>query len=258
MAEKDMAAVRAAKAKKQAMSELTAYVPDDVTNKEQYVQLINQQVLGKDKNGAARPIADLIYFLQVCRTTGLNPFSKQIYAVYRWDSRAGKEVMAIQAGIDGLRSVAERTGLYAGSDAGTFDYPANPNSKHPVRATVTVYKLNKITGERMPTTATAQWDEYYPGEKMGAMWNKLPETMLEKVAESKALRKAFPNVAQIYTPEEMQQADPVVGGVTLTGIEGEIAAAQTPKELSAIIQKLPVADRKAIIGQVNSRLQELK
>jgi len=71
-------------------------------------------------------------------------------------------------------------------------------------------------------------------------------------------RLNHPNVAQIYTPEEMQQADPVVGGVALTGIEGEIAAAQSPKELSAIIQKLPVADRKAIIGQVNSRLGELK
>jgi phage recombination protein Bet len=252
-----MAAVRQAKKRKKAMSELTAYVPDDVTNKEQYVQLINQQVLGKDKNGAARPMADLIYFLQVCRTTGLNPFSKQIYAVYRWDSRAGKEVMAIQAGIDGLRAIAERTGIYAGSDAGTFDYPSDPNSQYPIRATVTVYKLNKITGERMPTTATAQWAEYYPGEKLGAMWHKLPETMLEKVAESKALRKAFPNVAEVYTAEEMQQADALPGGITLTGIEAEIAAAKTPKEISAIVQKLPVADRKAIIGAVNARLGEL-
>lgn len=256
MAEKDMAAVRAAKEKKKAMGELVAYVPDDVTNKEQYVQLINQQVMGKDKQGNSRPMADLIYFLQVCRTTGLNPFSKQIYAVYRWDSRAGKEVMSIQAGIDGLRSVAERTGLYAGSDAGQFTYTAEDNAT-PESASVTVYKLNSITGERMPTTATARWAEYYPGDAQGMMWKKMPETMLEKCAEAKALRKAFPNVAQIYTPEEMQQADPVMAGATLPSIEGEIAAAKSPKELQAIVQKLPVADRKAIIGQVNARLGEL-
>lgn len=258
MAEKDMAAVRQAKEAKKKMSELTAYVPDDVSNKEQYIQLVNQQVMGKDKQGNQRPNADLIYFLQVCRTTGLNPFSKQVYAVYRWDSKAGKEVMSIQAGIDGLRSVAEKSGLYAGSDAGEFTYPSDPNSKFPIKASVTVYKLNSITGERMPTTATALWDEYYPGDAQGMMWKKMPETMLEKCAEAKALRKAFPNVAQVYTPEEMQQAEPMMGGVSLTGVEAEIAAAQSPKELRAIVQKLPVADRKAIIAQVNSRLGELQ
>lgn len=251
----DMEKVRQAKAQKKAMAELTAYVPDDVANKEQYVQLINQQVLGKSKSGEQRPMADMIYFLQVCRTTGLNPFTKQIYAIYRWSSKLGKEVMSIQAGIDGLRSVAERTGLYAGSDEGVIVF--DDDGKLPVSATVTVYKLNKITGERMPTTATARWSEYAPSPADG-FWKSMPVGQLEKCAEAKALRKAFPNVAQLYTPEEMNQAETVIAGETLPSIEGRIAAAKSAKELQSIVQELPVADRKAVIPQVNNRLKELQ
>ncbi len=241
------------------LKELAAYAPASVPNKEQYIQLVNQQILGKGKNGEPRPISDLIFFLQVAQTTGLNPLAKQVYAVYRWDSRAGKEVMVIQTGIDGLRSIAEKTGNYAGSDEGKFDYPEPPvpSINYPTRATVTVYKINHITGERMPTTATAQWAEYYPGEgAVGNMWRKLPETMLEKCAEAKALRKAFPNTAQLYVPEEMERA--IVGPVeTLPSIMDEINAATTPQQLSAIMQRMTVEDRKNSINLIERRLKEL-
>lgn len=174
------------------------YAPDNVGNKKQWVKLVKEQLL--TSKGTEPPNVDLLYFLEVCKSTGLNPLSKQIYAIYR----GGR--LTIQAGIDGLRAVAERSGLYAGSDAGEFD----EEGAKPKKCTVTVYKINRKTGERMPTVGVARWEEYAPSNpKLAGMWNKMPYTMLEKCAEAKALRKAFPNCAQVYAEEEMHQADSI-------------------------------------------------
>lgn len=237
------------------MGELVAYVPDDAPNKEHYIKLVNEQVLGHDKQGKPRHQSDLIYFLQVCRATGLNPLSKQIYAVYRWSKRAGKEVMVIQVGIDGLRSVAERTKLYAGSDAGEIEMREDGN---PVMATVTVYKLNSITGERMPTTASARWSEYAPNP-LSDFWVRMPTNQLEKCAEAKALRKAFPNTAQLYIQEEVERtehAESIDGGV-IEGIEGKVKSAKSKEELLSILKSLSVEDRKRFATLIEDKLGEL-
>jgi phage recombination protein Bet len=140
---------------------------------------------------------ELVYFLQVCKAQNLDPFSKQIYFVKRGTQ------MNIQTGIDGYRAIAEQSGKLAGIDDPIFD---TETAKHPAKATVTVYKF--VKGQKVPFTASARWLEYYPGDKMGFMWNKMPYLMLGKVAEALALRKAFPkNLGNIYTEEELQSSN---------------------------------------------------
>lgn len=135
-------------------------------------------------------------YRDVVQITQLNPFMRQIYAV----KRKGK--MCIQVGIDGYRLIADRTGAYAGSDDPIFS-----NEDEPYKATVTIYKM--IQGQRCPFTASARWTEYYPGYgKESFMWDKMPATMLGKVAEALALRKGFPaELSGIYTEDEMAQAE---------------------------------------------------
>ncbi len=178
------------------------YVPENAVSPKAYVDVVKTQIMG-----GKGTFEDMIYFLEVCKRSGLDPTIRQIYAVFRWNTRAGREIMSIQTGIDGMRSTAEKTGLYAGSDDGVFI----EGEHHPEMATVTVYKLNKITGERMPVTASARWDEYVVLKpKTGEpemMWKKMSHTMLEKCAEAKALRKAFPICAGIYVQEEMAPAE---------------------------------------------------
>jgi phage recombination protein Bet len=155
---------------------------------------------------------ELAVFLYQCRRTGLDPLSRQIYCIVR-QTRDGPKA-AIQTGIDGYRLVAQRTGVYAGSDDALYDEGLTQWDHRqdgrglPTVATVTVWKL--MNGVRVPFTATAAFAEYKP-DRGDQMWQKMPYLMIGKCAEALALRKAFPQeLSGIYTHEEMQQAGPAV------------------------------------------------
>lgn len=140
-------------------------------------------------------------FMAAAHRYGLNPLANQIYPQVRTDRKTGERQMVIATGIDGYRTLADRTGAYAGNDDPVFDEPV----KAPQMATVTVYKV--VGGVRCPFTATARWEQYVPNEALAFMWRKMPHLMLGKVAEALALRKAFPAaISGIYTVEEMHQA----------------------------------------------------
>jgi phage recombination protein Bet len=153
----------------------------------------------------------LALFLYQADRTGLDPLAKQIHCILRWNSKDQRYDMSIQTAIDGYRLIADRTGKYAGSDDYLFNEGITQyrhlrsGEKFPVTASVTVHKI--VGGQRVPFTATAAWDAYYPGDKQGFMWRKMPHLMLGKCAEALALRKAFPaELSGIYVQEEMEQA----------------------------------------------------
>src|SRR4051812_7595152 len=128
-----------------------------------YYELVNTQIMGSDKMGKPRPIEDLVYFLSVAKKLSLDPVLKQIYPVYRWDSRAGKERMIIQTGIDGFRLIAQRTKEYGGQDDAEFTVedefnPVTGETVKQLKATVTVYK--QVDGKSLPVSASARWNEY--------------------------------------------------------------------------------------------------
>ena len=165
---------------------------------------------------------EMSYAARVCRQLSLSPFLNQIHFIKRGSA------VTTQVGIDGLRLAAQRAGGYAGSDDGVFEM--NEGSKIPVKATVTVYKM--VEGVRCSFTASAMWSEYCPGAGQDHMWKKMPQTMLAKCAEAKALRKAFPaELAGIYSNEEMQQADPVPSKAKILNerLEGRIAPEPEPQ-----------------------------
>lgn len=160
----------------------------------------NRQQLDIIKSTLATGLSDneFALYIEVARRTGLDPLSRQIYAIKRGDK------LTIQTGIDGYRAMAARTGLLAGIDDAIFD---TDDADHPNRARVTVWRYS-YTQERVPFTATARWSEYKPAPPNDRMWSKMPYLMLGKCAEALALRKAFPvEIAGVYTHEEMAQAD---------------------------------------------------
>lgn len=133
--------------------------------------------------------SEMWVFLARCVALGLDPFSRQIYFVKR-DSANGP-VVAHQIGIDGFRSIAERTGELVGITEPEYEGETEVKGiKAPAIARVTVTR--EIRGKDREFTGSARWSEFYPGDKLGFMWQKMPFHMLGKCAEAQAMRRAFP------------------------------------------------------------------
>src|ERR1035437_6808208 len=239
------------------------------------------------KNTIAKGASDdeLKMFLYVCERTRLDPFTKQIHLVPRWDSRTGKEIRTPIVGIDGLRAVAERTGDYAGNDDPVFD-----DEDKPTKATVTVYKM--VQGQRYGFTASARYEQYVPKKADGTitspLWKKAVHLMLGKCAEALALRKAFPAVMSgLYVVEEMEQAirvevaptgkiEPNTGVVEVVGEVPEAPESNFDKASRIIAKMTSFAglteakgkfgdsekyldrEKKALIKVIDARIEELK
>lgn len=136
---------------------------------------------------------ELKLFLYRCQNMGLDPLkSGQIYFV-----KYGNSPGTIVVGIDGFRSRAARTGKLSG-----------------IKREVIRDEKGQCIGARC-TVNRSDWDnpaieevalsEYSTGK---AMWAKMPETMIKKVAEAAALRMAFPDeLGGTYAREEMDQAE---------------------------------------------------
>ena len=152
---------------------------------------------------------ELKLFSYACQRSGLDPFSRQIYAI----KRGGK--MSIQVGIDGLRSIAERTGQLDGSE--TYWCGEEGDWKDvwlgktpPAAAKTIVYRK----GSSHPFVGVARLQDYNAGQ---GLWSKMPAAMLAKCSEALALRKAFPaDMSSLYTADEMEQVETVTATVTST------------------------------------------
>ena len=153
-------------------------------------------------------------FFYECRRRGVHPMDRLIYPVARKDKEGNRHV-SFQMGIDYLRAAGEETGRYVGQKSIQYGPSIKQTTEEgeiivPEWAEATILRKDPERGEIAEVPHRVLWKEYYPGQKLGHMWRKMPYNQLAKCAEAGSLRKAFPRkLGGLYINEEMEQADAV-------------------------------------------------
>jgi hypothetical protein len=136
--------------------------------------------------------AQLALYVRVCDLKKVDPFSQ----AYGFPNEDGGLAFGLR--IDGMRALAMRTGEYLSRTVETLLVPEGEKVGQLLGARATVQRK----GMAAPIVEEAFMAEYY---RKGHGWEQYPETMIRKVAESKALRAAFPDaLSGVYEPAEME------------------------------------------------------
>ena len=171
----------------------------------------------------AQTVDAVCLVLSYCKANKLDVFKKCVHIVPIWDKKKQKNVETIWPGIGLFRTMASRTGVYAGRDATVFGELITKSFPHyiwkdrkkvevpdvtvtfPEFAQVTVYKIVKDVRCAF-VGPNVYWEETFASYGSGApnaMWQKRPKGQLDKCAEAAALRPAFPDdLGDEYTSDE--------------------------------------------------------
>jgi len=160
---------------------------------------------------------EMKYCMSVAEKFNLNPILKQIFFIARKAKVDNVWIEKIEplAGRDSFLTLAHRSGKFAGIETTTEIKPTAKliNGEWEQKSDLTAMcKVYRSDMER-PVIVEVSYSEYVQKTSAGEItkfWKEKPETMLKKVAESQALRKAF-DITGLYAEEEIRevQADNV-------------------------------------------------
>lgn len=174
-------------------------------------------------------------FIYTCQALGLNPLLNEITAI----SYGGQ--MSIQTMRDGFLTIAHRSGKFAGIESGT-----KVDEDNKLIGWARVYHKDFA----IPVYQEANLEEYSTGRNL---WTTKPKTMIKKVAESMALRKAF-NISGAYAPEEMERELQEVKPTNLEkALESDLELSE--ETLQKINEAENIIDLTAICGKLKKALK---
>jgi len=128
--------------------------------------------------------------LYQARTYQLDPLRREIWAIKYDPARPA----SIFTGRDGFLKIAHASGQFDGMESGVREHDTG------LVGWAKVYRKDMSH----PFSVEVYEKEYNTGR---GQWQKMPRTMIQKVAESQALRKAFA-INGIYSQEEDRNAGP--------------------------------------------------
>lgn len=165
--------------------------------------------------------AQLKMFLEVCRSTGLDPFLKEIYFV--------AEKGLIMAARDGYLRVANENPQFDGMETRVERDEKNV----PIKATCSVWRKDRTHA----ITCEAFYSEY---KKSSPVWSQYPSAMISKVAEVLALKRSFA-INGVVTEEEMGTSSEPRGSAAAAQevATNKIAVMSKPQPAAQIIDAQP-------------------
>ncbi|EGK8009090.1 phage recombination protein Bet [Campylobacter lari] len=190
-----------------------------ITNTNQNTELKNERIALIQKHffpaGTEINKTEMEYCLSVATKYGLDPFLRQVFFVPR---RAKVKNNGIEdwvdkieplVGRDGFLAIAHKSGKFGGirsySEIKQFPKLNRDNGRWEyVQDLVAVCEVHRTDSDK-PFVVEVAYNEYVQLNKEKeptTFWASKPDTMLKKVAESQALRKAF-NISGLYSAEEM-------------------------------------------------------
>lgn len=178
-----------------------------------------------------------------CRARQLDPLMKPVHLVpmYVKDSKVGQSSWrdVVMPGVGLYRIQADRSGNYAGSSEPVFgplvdrEFGGGVKVSFPEWCKYSVFK-RMTDGKIVEFVSKEYWIENYATagrdtDAPNSMWKKRPYAQLAKCCEAQALRKAWPEIGQQPTAEEMEGKTLDVSEIT----EREINPAQPGAQTSA-------------------------
>lgn len=152
---------------------------------------------------------DVLMFIELCKAQNLNPFVRDAYLV-----KFGNQPAQIIVGKDVFIKRASEHPNFNGMKAGIVILDKNGDIKE--REGALKLKEEELVGgwcevhlkdKEFPVKSVVSFEEYAQKKNDGtlnSMWSSKGATMIRKVAQSQALREAFPNELRgLYQQEEM-------------------------------------------------------
>jgi phage recombination protein Bet len=172
-----------------------------MTNLPTKIDYSDSQIIETLKNTVAvgATVSELALFIEYCKSTGLNPFKKEIWFIK--EPKTGR--LQMMTGINGFWTLANSFDTFDGAETGMIDkdgeWVKSVSGNDFIGAWCRVYRKDR----RIPMEGEALLADYRKGF---GLWQSAPRIMIKKVAESIALRKAFPQQLNgLYTSEEMPE-----------------------------------------------------
>ncbi len=152
---------------------------------------------------------EVMMFIQMCRYQGLNPFLREAYLI-----KFGNNPATMVTGKDTFVKRAAKSKLCTGYEAGVIVQKEDETVEYRKGALVLPKEI--LVGGwarvyrkdwKVPMEITVGLEEYQRYNNKGDLmtnWQKMPATMIRKVALVQALREAIPEeFGGLYSPEEM-------------------------------------------------------
>jgi phage recombination protein Bet len=189
------------------------------------MDLVRQKV----GNGLTKAEWDL--FLYMAKLYELNPLLGEIWAV-KFNGKPAN----IFTGRDGLLKIGHKSGMFDGmktvllieSEKKVWELDIAPTGAAILGAKCYVWRKDM----RHPVEVSVKMSEYNTHR---ATWNEKPDTMIRKVAEAHALRRAF-SIHGLYLPEEFKEAEAKGQQPTISPVVSQPAKEQETEETTITVE----------------------